>query len=87
MDAFVYLQSFETIGGAVLTAGSVVLMLMLVAMGTYAYKQIKGDGVTWPDEKDSGPGPEPESVQGGDREATGTSSLEKGDEDDEWDYY
>jgi hypothetical protein len=34
----------------VLGAGSVILVLMLVALGGYAYKQLRGDGVEWPDE-------------------------------------
>lgn len=83
MDAFVYLQSFEAFGGAIVAAGTVVLVLMLVAMGVYAYKQTRGGGVTWPDEKET----EPEEFRGGDGEPTRTDGLEKGDDDDEWDYY
>lgn len=32
-------------------AGALVLALILVAMGSYAYKQLRGDGVEWPDEE------------------------------------
>jgi hypothetical protein len=32
-------------------AGAVVLALILVGMGSYAYKQLRGGGVEWPDEE------------------------------------
>lgn len=32
--------------------GTLVLVLMLVAMAGFAYKQLWGDGVEWPDEDD-----------------------------------
>ena len=43
--------SFEFVAQAAAIAGTLVLALMLVAMGTYAYKQLRGGGVEWPDEK------------------------------------
>lgn len=50
---------------------SLVLVLMVVALGTYAYKHLRGDGVEWPDE--DGP-PDNEGVT-------------RGDSEDEWKYY
>jgi hypothetical protein len=64
----------ETVGGAAVAAGTVILVLMLVAMGTYAYKQLRGGGVEWPEDKEEPP------------EETGDGLSEGGDED-EWDYY
>jgi hypothetical protein len=61
----------RSVGGAAVAAGSLVLVLMLVAMGTYAYKQLRGGGVEWPDE-------EPEETDEG---------LSQGGDDDEWKYY
>jgi len=86
MDAFTPLQfGFDSIAGAVLAAGTVVLMLMLVGMGVFAYKNLRGDGIDWPDDTDGGPdGFRAEERGSGTSAANG---LEKGDEDDEWDYY
>ena len=44
----------KTAGRLAATAGSLLLVLMLVALGGYAYKQLRGDGVEWPDEKSEG---------------------------------
>ena len=46
----------ETVGRLAATAGSLLLVLMLVAFGGYAYKQLRGDGVEWPDEESEGEG-------------------------------
>ena len=46
--------ALETAGRLAATAGSLLLVLMLVALGGYAYKQLRGDGVEWPDEKSEG---------------------------------
>jgi hypothetical protein len=40
----------ETLAQAAVLAGTLLLLLMLVALGAYAYKQTRGDGVEWPDE-------------------------------------
>lgn len=53
-------------------AGSIVLFMILVALGAYAYKQIVGEGVEWPDDVD---------------EEGDSDELQSGDQDDEWDYY
>jgi hypothetical protein len=57
--------------GVVGLAGAVVLGLMLVALGAYAYKSVRGDGVEWPEDEETGEG----------------DGLTRGDDDDEWDYY
>jgi hypothetical protein len=41
---------FEAAAGAAVAAGSLVLVLALVAGAAFAYKQLRGDGVEWPDE-------------------------------------
>ena len=41
------MESFAPLVGI---GASLVLVLMMVALGTYAYKQVRGDGVEWPDE-------------------------------------
>ena len=46
----------ETAGRLAATAGSLLLVLMSVALGGYAYKQLRGDGVEWPDEESEGEG-------------------------------
>jgi hypothetical protein len=58
---------------AVLMA-TLLLVMMLVALGVYAYKHLRGDGIEWPEDKES----TPDSV---------TDGVSKGDSDDEWDYY
>jgi hypothetical protein len=35
-------------------AGTLVLLLMLVALGAYAYKHLRGDGIEWPEEDEGG---------------------------------
>ena len=62
----------EGAGWLVVLAGSVILGLMLVALGSYAYKHLRGDGIRWPDES-------PEEDDDGD--------LREGGSGDEWDYY
>ena len=45
------------------TVGSLLLVMMLVALGTFAYRNLRGDGVEWPDEE-----PEDDEVRRGDEE-------------------
>jgi hypothetical protein len=40
----------ELAGQAAAIAGMGLLVLMFVAMGGYAYKQLRGGGVEWPEE-------------------------------------
>jgi len=63
----------ELAGGAAVAAGSLVLVMMLVALGTYAYKHFRGDGIEWPEDME-----EAEADQGG---------VKRGNDDDEWKYY
>jgi len=53
MYAFQWLQLgglTEAFSQVVVGAGAVVLLLMLVALGSFAYKSLKG-GIEWPDEQ------------------------------------
>jgi hypothetical protein len=63
----------ESLGQVAVLAGSVILVLMLVAMGGFAYKSLRGDGIRWPDET------EPAEGDGEVRESHRS--------DDEWKYY
>ena len=65
----------ESLSQVAVIAGTGLLVLMLVALGGFAYKSLSGDGVTWPEDVDD----EGEEGQG--------QGLRKGDQDDEWDYY
>jgi hypothetical protein len=62
----------ESVAQAAVLAGTLVLLLGLVALGAFAYKSLRGDGIRWPDET------EEDDREGGAR---------RGDPDDEWDYY
>jgi hypothetical protein len=42
----------ESVAQIAVVAGMVVLMLMLVGLGGFAYKNLRGDGVRWPDERE-----------------------------------
>jgi len=61
----------EYAGQAAVLAGSIVLVLMLVGLGGFAYKSLRGDGITWPDEDETGE----------------DSEVRKGSDDDDWKYY
>lgn len=62
----------DAFGGAVALAGAVILGLMLVALGAYAYRSVRGDGIEWPDD-------DPDTAE--------DDTLSHGDDDDEWEYY
>lgn len=48
-----YLQAIpEIVRSAASLAGSVVLLLMLVALGAFAYRSLVGGGIEWPDDRD-----------------------------------
>ncbi|PSQ07903.1 hypothetical protein BRC97_02930 [Halobacteriales archaeon QS_6_71_20] len=36
---------------AVVAVGSLLFLMMLVAFGAFAYRNLRGDGVEWPDEE------------------------------------
>lgn len=61
-----------TLGSLVGLAGTIVLVLVLVALGGFAYRGLKGD-LEWPGETD-----ETESDDDG---------VQRGRTDDEWKYY
>jgi len=61
----------ESFSQVVVGAGAVILLLMVVALGAFAYKSLTG-GVEWPDDE-----PEPED----------NTEVTKGSEDDEWKFY
>lgn len=62
----------DSFGGLVAIGAMIVLGLMLAALGSYGYKQLRGDGIEWPDDPD---------------ESGEENGLQHGDDDDEWDYY
>ncbi|PSP85008.1 hypothetical protein BRC83_03620 [Halobacteriales archaeon QS_1_68_17] len=64
----------ESVAQVAVLAGTLVLLLVLVAFGAFVYKSVRGDGITWPDEKDA---ENPESEDG----------VRRGGNDDEWDFY
>jgi hypothetical protein len=64
----------ESVGQVAAVAGTVVLLLILVGLGAFAYKSVVGDGVRWPDERDDRDGDDEEGVVQGSRE-------------DDWKYY
>lgn len=41
----------ESAGQVAVIAAMLLLVLMLVALGTYAYKHIRGEGIEWPEDK------------------------------------
>lgn len=44
----------STLAQLATVGATLVLLLMLVALGSYAYKHLRGDGIEWPDEDDDG---------------------------------
>jgi|JXWS01.1.fsa_nt_gb hypothetical protein len=42
----------ESVSQIAVVAGSLLLVGMLVGFGAFAYKQVLGDGIEWPDEQD-----------------------------------
>lgn len=62
----------DAVGGLVSIAGSVILLLMLIGLGGFAYKSLRGDGIRWPDEN---------------AEEQSDDEVQRGDDDDEWKYY
>lgn len=61
----------ESFTQVVPVVASLLVVLMLVALGTFIYKQVRGGGVEWPDD-DSEPAED---------------ELRRGGDDDEWKYY
>jgi hypothetical protein len=62
----------ESVGQLAAVAGTVVLLLILVGLGAFAYKSIVGDGVRWPDETE---------------ETDEEDGVVQGSNEDDWKYY
>ncbi|WP_424000356.1 hypothetical protein ACOZ4I_13440 [Haloarcula salina] len=62
----------ESVGQIAALAGTLVLVLLLVALGAFAYKSLTGDGIRWPDESEETPEDD---------------GVTQGGTDDEWKYY
>ncbi|QCC49130.1 hypothetical protein [Halobellus limi] len=68
---------FESLGDLVTIAGSLFLLVMLVALGGFLYQSLSGDGIRWPDEIDED-----------DEDAEGVTRRPPSDDDeDDWKYY
>lgn len=52
-------------------AGTLVLLLLVVAFGAFVYKSVIGDGIEWPE----------------DREEAADDTVTQGSDDDDWKYY
>jgi len=63
----------ESTAQVAMVAGSVVLLLMLVALSGFAYKSLRGDGIRWPEDVD-------EDVHKED-------GARPGNDDEDWKYY
>ena len=63
----------ESVGQIAAVAGTVVLLLILIGLGAFAYKSVVGDGVRWPDEKEETDNDDDGVVQGS--------------REDDWKYY
>lgn len=64
----------ESISQIAVIAGTVVLLLLLVAFGGVAYKSLRGDGIRWPEDVD-------------DANPADDGEVQRADNDDEWKYY
>ncbi|KAA9395897.1 hypothetical protein Har1130_15470 [Haloarcula sp. CBA1130] len=64
----------ESVGQIAAAAGTVVLLLILVGLGAFAYKSLVGDGIRWPDERDE---TDPDDDDG----------VVQGSREDDWKYY
>lgn len=62
----------RSLGEIAALGGTIVLILMVVAMLGIAYKSFTGDGIEWPDDVENEPGDD---------------GVSRGDDEDEWDYY
>ena len=69
---------FESLGDLVTIAGTLLLLVMLVALGGFLYQSLSGEGIRWPDEIDEENDEETEGV---------TRRPPSDDDEDEWKYY
>jgi len=66
---------FETLGDLVTLAGTLLLVVMLVALGTFAYRSLTGEGIRWPDEVEA------------ENDGVSRRPDSEDDDEDEWKYY
>jgi len=66
---------FESLADAVSIAGTLILLLLLVAFASTLYRSLQGDGIRWPGDTDE--------------ESDGVSRHPPadGDDEDEWKFY
>jgi len=64
----------ESVGQLAAVAGTVVLLLILVGLGAFAYKSVVGDGVRWPDEREE-------------TDSENEDGVVQGSREDDWKYY
>lgn len=62
----------ESVAQVAVLAGTLVLLLGLVALGGFLYKSVKGDGIRWPGDVD---------------EEVADDEVRRGSENDDWKYY
>lgn len=63
---------FDSLANLVAAGATLILVLMLIALGGFAYRSLVGDGVTWPDDVD---------------EETDGEGVTRSHGDDEWKYH
>ncbi|EMA08819.1 hypothetical protein C437_07677 [Haloarcula vallismortis ATCC 29715] len=64
----------ESVGQLAAVAGTVVLLLILVGLGAFAYKSVVGEGVRWPDEREE-------------MDSENEDGVVQGSREDDWKYY
>ncbi|MDT3435894.1 hypothetical protein [Haloarcula sp. 1CSR25-25] len=64
----------ESVGQLAAVAGTVVLLLILVGLGAFAYKSVVGEGVRWPDEREE-------------TDSENEDGVVQGSREDDWKYY
>jgi hypothetical protein len=62
----------ESVAQLAVIGGTLVLVLSLVALGAFAYKSLRGDGIRWPGDVD---------------EDADDGEVRRGRTDDEWEFY
>lgn len=62
----------ESVAQLAVVGGTLVLLLALVALGAFAYKSLRGDGIRWPGDVD---------------DDADDDEVRRGGTDDEWKYH
>lgn len=63
----------ESLGEVMVIAGTIVLLLMLIAFGAFVYQSVTGDGMTDPREATT--------------DRSSEDGVRRGQSDEEWEYY